>query len=90
MTVFETAVLTFALVFAAGAFAADQPYAGQQARNIKALSDQEIADYLQGYGMGLSKVAELNPVVIPIPRVARLGECEFRSYPAPAVPLPAC
>ena len=48
------------LVFAAGAYAADQPYAGQQARNIKALSDQEIADYLQGQGMGLSNVAELN------------------------------
>ena len=60
MNVFETAVLTFALVFAVGATAADQPYAGQQTRSIKALSDQEVADYLQGHGMGASKVAELN------------------------------
>src|SRR5438552_19175542 len=61
MKIFETAgVLTFALVFAVGAAAADQPYAGQQTRGIKTLSDQEIADYLQGQGMGLSKVAELN------------------------------
>jgi Spy/CpxP family protein refolding chaperone len=48
------------LVFVVFASAADQPYAGQQARSVKALSDQEIADYLQGHGMGLSKVAELN------------------------------
>jgi len=61
MKIFETAgVLTFALVFAVGAAAADQPYAGQQTRGIKTLSDQEIADYLQVQGMGLSKVAELN------------------------------
>ncbi|TMG91573.1 MAG: hypothetical protein E6H76_02925 [Betaproteobacteria bacterium] len=61
MKIFETAgVLTFALAFAVGAAAADQPYAGQQTRGIKTLSDQEIADYLQGQGMGLSKVAELN------------------------------
>src|SRR2546425_1383287 len=61
MKIFETAgVLTFALVFAVGASAADQPYAGPQTRSVKALSDLEIADYLQGHGMGLSKVAELN------------------------------
>jgi Spy/CpxP family protein refolding chaperone len=59
-TIQRAAILMSALVFAAGAYAADRPYAGQQARNIKALSDQEIADYLQGYGMGLSKVAEFN------------------------------
>ena len=59
-TIQRAAILMFALVFAAGAAAADQPYAGQQTRSIKALSDQEIADYLQGHGMGASKVAELN------------------------------
>ncbi len=48
------------LAFATSAYAADQPYAGLQTRSIKALSDQETADYLQGNGMGLSKVAELN------------------------------
>jgi len=59
-TIQLAAILMFALVFAVGAAAADQPYAGQQTRGIKTLSDHEIADYLQGYGMGLSKVAELN------------------------------
>jgi Spy/CpxP family protein refolding chaperone len=33
---------------------------GQHAYRIKALSDQEIADYLAGRGMGLARAAELN------------------------------
>lgn len=37
-----------------------QHYAGQQARGIKALSEQETADLLAGRGMGLAKAAELN------------------------------
>lgn len=36
------------------------PYAGQQARPIKALSATEQADLLAGRGMGLAKAAELN------------------------------
>jgi Spy/CpxP family protein refolding chaperone len=59
-TIQRAAILMSALVFAAAAAAADKPYAGQHTRSIKALSDQEIADYMQGQGMGLSKVAELN------------------------------
>ena len=59
-TMQRAAILMSALVFAAAAAAADKPYAGQQTRSIKALSEQEIADYLQGNGMGSSKVAELN------------------------------
>lgn len=56
---------TFALpaLFAAlpmTADAADNPYAGQQHRPIKALSDQEVSDYLNGRGIGTSKAAELN------------------------------
>ena len=39
---------------------AASPYVGEQSRNIKALSEQEIADYLTGKGMGLAKAAELN------------------------------
>lgn len=35
-------------------------YAGQESRNIKALTSYEIEGYLSGLGMGLSKVAELN------------------------------
>lgn len=37
-----------------------QPYAGQQARPVKALSDQQIADLRAGRGMGLALAAELN------------------------------
>lgn len=40
--------------------ATDNPYAGQERRPIKALSDQEVNDYLSGRGMGTSKAAELN------------------------------
>ena len=36
------------------------PYAGQQNRPIKALSDEEILSYLNGDGMGYAKAAELN------------------------------
>lgn len=38
----------------------DAPYAGQENREIKALTTQEIEGYLNGMGMGLSLVAELN------------------------------
>jgi hypothetical protein len=37
-----------------------QPYAGLQARPIKALSEQQIADLKAGRGMGLALAAELN------------------------------
>lgn len=36
------------------------PYADQTTRSIKSLSDEEVADYLSGKGMGLAKAAELN------------------------------
>jgi Cu/Ag efflux protein CusF len=36
------------------------PYAGQQLRSIKALSDQEQRDLEEGKGLGLAKAAELN------------------------------
>jgi Spy/CpxP family protein refolding chaperone len=36
------------------------PYAGEENRPIKALSEQEIDGYLNGAGMGFAKVAELN------------------------------
>ncbi|OGI43264.1 MAG: hypothetical protein A2150_00675 [Candidatus Muproteobacteria bacterium RBG_16_64_11] len=44
------------------AASAAQPafYAGQEWREIKALSPEEIQDYLAGKGMGLAKAAELN------------------------------
>jgi len=56
-----------ALAFAASVLAvsgfADTPsnsYSGQQARSIKALSDEDIAGLLKGEGMGMAKAAELN------------------------------
>jgi Spy/CpxP family protein refolding chaperone len=36
------------------------PYAGQQSREIKALSAEDVQGYLSGKGMGLAKAAELN------------------------------
>jgi hypothetical protein len=36
------------------------PYAGQESREVKALSPTEIDDLIQGRGMGLAKPAELN------------------------------
>ena len=36
------------------------PYTGQQNREIKALSPQEMQNYLEGKGMGYAKAAELN------------------------------
>lgn len=56
-------VLVIACTLAAPAFAAETPmtpYAGQQVRTIKALSDEDIAALLKGHGMGMAKAAELN------------------------------
>lgn len=39
---------------------AQSPYAGQESRQIKALSRQQVRDYLDGKGMGYAKAAELN------------------------------
>ena len=52
-------LLAAMLACSASAFAAS-PYVGETSRSIKALSDQEVADYLAGKGMGLAKTAELN------------------------------
>ncbi|HEY0097437.1 MAG TPA: periplasmic heavy metal sensor [Pyrinomonadaceae bacterium] len=54
---------------------AQQPsvYAGEERREIKSLSREEIEQLLQGHGMGLAKAAELNHY--PGPRhVLELGE----------------
>jgi Spy/CpxP family protein refolding chaperone len=56
-------VLIIAGTLAAPVIAAEAPmtpYAGQQARTIKALSDEDIAALLKGQGMGMAKAAELN------------------------------
>jgi hypothetical protein len=50
----------------AGVGHAQTPYAGQQTRSIKALSDQQIADLRAGRGMGLALPAELNGYPGPV------------------------
>jgi hypothetical protein len=42
------------------------PYAGQEQRSIKALSDKEISDLTEARGMGLAKAAELNSYPGPL------------------------
>jgi Spy/CpxP family protein refolding chaperone len=60
-TVIRQHIVTLACALAPLAHAASpSPYAGQQAREIKALSSAEQADLLAGKGMGLAKAAELN------------------------------
>jgi Spy/CpxP family protein refolding chaperone len=49
-----------ALLIASPVLATDAPYAGQQARAIKALSDDDLAALRNGEGMGMAKAAELN------------------------------
>lgn len=54
------AIFACALLLISSASIAEAPYAGMQARAIKALSDQQIADLQAGRGMGLALAAELN------------------------------
>lgn len=42
------------------------PYAGQEQRSIKALSNKEISDLTEARGMGLAKAAELNSYPGPL------------------------
>ena len=51
------AIVTALLPFAA---AAQSPYAGQESRELKALSADEVASYVEGKGQGFAKPAELN------------------------------
>jgi Spy/CpxP family protein refolding chaperone len=48
------------LVLLSGSAFGQTPYAGMQARPIKALSEQQVADLAAGRGMGLALAAELN------------------------------
>lgn len=57
-------ILSLALVVVASALGMQQQqqggYAGEERREIKSLSQDEIEQLLQGHGMGLAKAAELN------------------------------
>jgi Spy/CpxP family protein refolding chaperone len=46
--------------------ASPSPYSGLEARSVKALSDQQIADLKAGRGMGLALPAELNGYPGPV------------------------
>src|SRR5262245_46650234 len=64
------AVLAIVAATAGSSAQTASPYAGQEQRAIKALSDEEIRDLLEARGMGLAKAAELNPYPGPAPRAA--------------------
>lgn len=53
-------LLTGALLIVSASVFAQTPYAGMQARPIKALSEQQVSDLGAGRGMGLALAAELN------------------------------
>jgi Spy/CpxP family protein refolding chaperone len=56
----KIAVFTGLSLIAAVTQAQHQPYAGDAGREIKALSPDEVKQYLSGAGMGYAKAAELN------------------------------
>lgn len=66
------ASIAFALASVAALAQAQQPYAGLEARAIRALSEQQIADLRAGRGMGLALAAELNGYPGPM-HVLELG-----------------
>lgn len=53
------------------------PYAGQQTREIKALSPKEIEDFVHGRGMGLAKPAELNRYPGPLHAIELVGDLQL-------------
>jgi hypothetical protein len=53
-------ILISVAILIASAANAQTPYAGMEARPIKALSEQQVADLAAGRGMGLALAAELN------------------------------
>jgi hypothetical protein len=48
------------------------PYAGQEQRAIKALSDREISDLTEGRGLGLAKAASSTDIP---------GQCMYWNWP---------
>jgi Spy/CpxP family protein refolding chaperone len=94
-------LFTAALLLAAGtSFAQNpQPYAGMQARPLKALSGDELTDLREGRGMGLALVGELNGYpgpkhVLELAKELNLTEAQrartqqlFDDMKAEAVPL---
>jgi Spy/CpxP family protein refolding chaperone len=68
--------------------AVDMPYAGQQTRSIKALSDEDIAALRKGEGMGMAKAAELNGYPGPVhvlQLAAQLGLTDAQRHDVQAI-----
>lgn len=61
----------------AAAANSESPYAGQQGREIKALSPEDVQGYLSGQGMGLAKAAELNGYPGPAHVLALASELQL-------------
>jgi Spy/CpxP family protein refolding chaperone len=53
------------------------PYAGTQARSVKALSEQQLADLRAGRGMGMALAAELNGYPGPVHVLELAGALEL-------------
>jgi len=66
MTFARLLILAASATAIAGGAQAQSPYAGQQTRTIKALSDQQVADLQAGRGMGMALPAELNGYPGPV------------------------
>lgn len=80
-------LVAFAASLLAVPVLADMPYAGQQARTIKALSDEDITALRKGEGMGMAKAAELNGYpgpahVLALAAQLRLTESQQRDVSA--------
>jgi hypothetical protein len=60
MTFTQIALATLIAATASVASAQTSPYAGEQTRAIKSLSDRDVADLQTAQGIGLAKAAELN------------------------------
>ena len=94
-------LLLLASLAAVPAAAQTSIYAGQQTRDIKALSSQETADLLAGRGMGLARAGELNSYPGPMhvlelrdrldltPAQVKTAQASFDRMQATAKPLGA-
>jgi Spy/CpxP family protein refolding chaperone len=56
----RASIFVGSLLFVGIAGAQHQPYSGQQDRDLKALSGDQVKQYLAGAGMGYARPAELN------------------------------
>ena len=82
MMMIATRIAAIAVLWAALPAAAQHhaaPYAGQQSREIKALSEKEVGDLLAGAGMGFAKAAELNRYPGPMHALEHADALELSS-----------